>query len=85
MPTEQIGVFVVPRCQGLCGSQKLDLHIGWQHRYKRLVLAISNPRIPTLNESRRVAGRSYETRLINAATTTAVSLRGHLLDQRETV
>src|SRR6266436_968927 len=68
----------VPRCQGLCGAQKETCTS--VATVNALCLAISNPRYH-VNERRRVAG-SLRTRLLNAATTTAVSLLGTLISMR---
>ena len=64
-----------PRCQGLCGSQKYTFTS--VATVKSLCLAISSPR-SQVNDRRRVAG-SFRTCLLNAPTTSAVSLLGILI------
>src|ERR1039457_5258080 len=65
---------LVPRCHGLCGSQKYTFT--FVSTVKLLCLAISCPR-SQVNERRRVAG-SLSTCLLSAATTVSVSLLGTL-------
>src|SRR5271163_4599405 len=60
----------VPRCQGLCGSQKYTFTL--VATVKVLCLAISSPRFH-VNDRRRDVGSLRICRL-NAATTAAVSL-----------
>src|SRR6266404_3050359 len=69
----------VPRCQGLCGSQKYTCTS--VATVKSLCFAISSPR-SQVNERRKVAG-SLRTCLLNAATTSAVSLLGTLISMRK--
>ena len=64
----------MPRCQGLCGSQKYTFT--FVATVKLLCLAISNPR-SQVNERRKDAG-SFRTCRLSAATTAAVSLLGTL-------
>jgi hypothetical protein len=67
---------LLPRCQGLCGSQKYTFT--FVATVKLLCWAISSPR-SQVNERRSEAG-SFRTCRLSAATTAAVSLLGTLIN-----
>jgi hypothetical protein len=65
----------VPRCQGLCGSQKIDLHIG---SYRKVL--VSGHLQSAIPRQRAPQGGGELTNVpTHAVTTTAVSLLGTLI------
>src|SRR5271167_2719817 len=79
LPQQQIGVLVRATLPGTLWIAEVDLHIGGH--VNSLCLAISSPR-SQVSERRKVAG-SLPTCLLNAATTTAVSLPDSLISMRK--